>query len=431
MPTCAYCNANCPQTREHVIPRWYSQIPGDAETFSARAPFTHVQGDLIVKDVCRSCNSGPLSRLDTYGKELYDRYFVFPAYIGETINFQYDADRLLRWLLKISYNSARAQEADVRILRQYRKVILGELPISDHICCWLHLVTAACVDSPNGLSRPARRDEQGQANVLEPLWFRVTQLRLSSHPTISLVQRAVIINSFAFTLLVAPAKLESADSKIDQWSKVFSSIYPGARPILPGVGNIAVTAEGQHVVESMYSLLSNYPSRFSDKPDPLVFEALKAADNEAPVFVRIPRELIEVGQVESITSTFCYMVSSREKASAFKQRVGVMVDGFDKDPRELWQVPKARQFFRRIFRECPFVMWVAHPDGHLLKLLAACWTFEPTLSEEGQQQRMTTFLETAFDGLNRLCHILALSEEHNREVSTAAVNVLYGEAPPV
>src|SRR5436190_20485230 len=100
-----------------------------------------------------------------YGKELYNRYFAIPVYAGETITFEYDGDRLLRWLLKLSYNSARAQNADVRVLREYRKVMLGESPLPDRIRCWLHLVSATSIDSEVKVIRPARRDEQGRPHI--------------------------------------------------------------------------------------------------------------------------------------------------------------------------------------------------------------------------------------------------------------------------
>jgi len=86
-----------------------------------------------------------------------------------------------------------------------------------------------------------------------------------------------------------------------------------------------------------------------------------------------------------------------------------MVDGFDDDPRGIWQFPQAREFFRRLFLECPFVIFVAHPDAGLLKLFAACWLYEDGLSEEVEQQRMVEFLQRAFHGLNGLNHTVMLS----------------------
>jgi hypothetical protein len=154
---------------------------------------------LIVRDVCAACNSGVLSSLDGYGKELYERYFAAPFYAGETVNFEHDGSRLLRWLLKLSYNSARAQNADVRVLHEYRKVMLDDAPVPDRIRCWVHLVGASCIDSSAKVIRPARRDEAGQPGMREPRWFRICQFRLMDFPALSLVQRAVVINSFSFT----------------------------------------------------------------------------------------------------------------------------------------------------------------------------------------------------------------------------------------
>jgi hypothetical protein len=107
-----------------------------------------------------------------------------------------------------------------------------------------------------------------------------------------------------------------------------------------------------------------------------------------------------------------------------------MVDGFDDDPRGLWQFPQVRQFFRRLFVECPFIMLVAHPDGGLLKVFAACWLYEDKKTRETEQRRMAEFLNTAFMGLNALNHRLVLSEEQNRESCLSAAIALFGEAPP-
>jgi hypothetical protein len=426
---CAYCDKPCQQTREHVVPDWYNDTPGEAETFSARAPFTHLKGDLIVRDVCSKCNSGVLSSLDGYGKELYDRYFAPPIYSGETVTFDYDGDRLLRWLLKVSYNSARAQNADVRVLREYRKVMLGESPFPDRIRCWLHLVTATCFDPNVGIARPARRDEQGHPNVDEPLWFRVGQFRLPSYPALFLVQRTVLINSFAFTLLIARVDSDWPSPEFDQWIKVFASGYSQAKPIMPSVGSLTTTAEGDHAAASMSFSLASYPTRYLEEPNPYVEGVLKG--NLEAFLLHISRELIDIGNTTPIAEILSDMVSSREKALAFRQRVAVLVDGFDDDPKGLWQFPTVRQFFRRLFVECPFVMLVAHPDGGLLKVFAACWLYEDDLTEEIEQQRMAEFLNTAFVGLNGLNHTLALSEEQNREICMAASRVLFGETPPV
>lgn len=210
---------------------------------------------------------------------------------------------------------------------------------------------------------------------------------------------------------------------------MFTSGYPAAKPILPGVRSLTATAAGDHAAASMYPLLYHYPTRFVEDQNPYIVRGLK---NELRlVMLSIPRDLIEEGGTTPITLALRDMVSTREKATAFRQRIGVMVEGYDSDPRELWQVPQAREFFHRLFAECPFVMLLAYPEGALLKLLAACWIYEDGMTEEVQQQRMSEFLHVAFHGLSSLNHTIMLSEEQNREICLSAAKVLFREVPPI
>jgi hypothetical protein len=179
----------------------------------------------------------------------------------------------------------------------------------------------------------------------------------------------------------------------------------------------------------MYPSLTHYPSRYTDEPNPYVEGVLKG---KLEVFMlHVPHELIEAGKPEPVAEILRDMVSSREKALAYRQRVGVLVDGYNDDPRGIWEFPKARAFFRRLFEQCPFVMLLSHPEGGLLGLIAACWVYEEGMTEEVERQRMQDFLHRAFYGLNGLNHTIMLSEEQNREICIAAAAVLFGEVPPL
>ena len=350
MLTCAYCDLPCPPTREHVVPRWYSETPGEADTFSARAPVTHLRGDLVVKDVCRSCNSGTLATLDAYGKGLYERYFTAAAYAGEIVEFEYDYDRLVRWLLKLSFNSARAQNADVRVLREFRKCILGQSPLTDRIRCWLHLVAPTCFEVPH-VARPARREERGQPDVFEPKWFRISQFRVPFNPATSFVQRQVLINSYAFTLLIAPMESAWPSNQFGELVEAYTNTLSAAKPIVRKQSRLELMAGNDHAAASLSFLWHHYPSRFSEDPNPFVVKTLKGGTEI--LFLNIPRDLIEGQDIGPIASALHDMVSTREKATAFKQRVAVIVDGYDDDPRGLWQIPEARSYFRSLFLELP------------------------------------------------------------------------------
>jgi len=429
MLPCAYCGKDCQPTREHVIPRWYNDTPGDEETFSARSPLNHVKGDLIVKDVCQVCNGGPLSGLDAYGKELYERYFAFPAYEGGNVNFDYDGERLIRWLLKLSYNSARAQNADSFVLREYREVMIGSMSIPARIRCWLHLISTSWFEPETNTIRPALPHEQGHQNVEEPLWFRICQFRLPTYPAPFLVQRMVIINSFAFTLLVDRVNSDWPNSRFDQWIDAFANANPHARPITSNGEHVTITVGGDHAISSIAPLYLDYRSRYCpNEENPIITQGLRSVKNgDSIVYLHVPRDWIENGDDSLIATALHTMVSTRENASAFKQRVGIMVSGFDYDPRGLWQFPKVRSFFRHVFVQCPHIMFLSHPKGGLLKLFAACWVHEESPTVETHQQRMQNFIMRAFDGLNGLHHTIALSEEQNQEICEAAFKTLFPE----
>jgi hypothetical protein len=240
--------------------------------------------------------------------------------------------------------------------------------------------------------------------------------------------RKNLINSFAFTLLIARADAAWPCPEFDRWTEAFTVAYPDARPITPGIGSVPVTTGKNHVAISMYPAVAHYPSRYTGEPNPFVEDVLKG--KLGTFLLHVPHELIETGNTEPVAEILCDLVSSREKALAFRERVSVLVDGFDHDPREIWAFPKAREFFRHLFIQCPFAMFLSHPDGALLRLLAACWICEDGMTEEAERQGMLDFLHRAFQGLNDLNHTIMLSEEQNREICMAAAKALFDEVPP-
>ena len=119
---------------------------------------------------------------------------------------------------------------------------------------------------------------------------------------------------------------------------------------------VTVTAKCNHVIESVYGLYANWQSRFGEDPNPFVKQALTSKGGASLCILHVPHEAIDAGDTTQISAALRDMVSTQEKAAAFRQRVGIIVDGYDDDLRALWQCSEVRQFFRRIFLECPFLM---------------------------------------------------------------------------
>jgi len=112
---CAYCGADGNLTREHILPSFtYSRERGRTGA-PVISNVLHdgknkvVPAEVTISDVCATCNNGILSKLDQYGSELYDKYFFKIVHPGELIQFEYEFERLTRWLLKIAFNACRSR----------------------------------------------------------------------------------------------------------------------------------------------------------------------------------------------------------------------------------------------------------------------------------------------------------------------------------
>jgi len=424
MAQCAYCDRSCSPTREHVVPDWYNETPGDAETFNAREPFIHTRGDILIKDVCKKCNNGPLADLDAYGKDLYERYFSLIAYDPTTVEFSFEAPRLIRWLLKLSYNSGRAHNADIAALHALRKAMLGEEPLTDHVQCWVHLVSAACI-TESGEVRAARCNESEDSEIFEPKWFRIGQLRLPGSSTTECVQRQIVINSFAFSLLIAPSSTNRPSKMLNELVQAFQEAVPAAKRIERTATEVTISASDTHAIASWYPLFHHYPSRFGNEQNPYIPKLPKRG--LGAIVLAVTGEIIENNETSPVIEALHYMVATRENATAFKQRVVLMIQGFDDDPRAVWQIPKARDYVRTVFEQCPFIMFLTLPQGDTLNLMLGCWLGEAaTLPPVQSADRITEFNCRAFSGLNDMAFRLAISRETIFEISESAMHFLYG-----
>jgi hypothetical protein len=136
MAVCAYCAKEAAATKEHLWPaalhrRLMLANSQEKSTFWLTRVRQYLQSEPQIRDVCGTCNNGTLSALDSYICGLFDKYFVDIPTFGNQIEFGFDYHRLKRWLLKMSFNSARIHDSpDLIALQALRPYILGE---NDHL----------------------------------------------------------------------------------------------------------------------------------------------------------------------------------------------------------------------------------------------------------------------------------------------------------
>ena len=197
MKACAYCGKDSVPTKEHIWPKCLIEKYESLLTYSKRRNALYT-GEPTIKDVCQHCNNVILSKLDEYLSQVFYRHFYLILLPGEGTSFSYDYERLLRSLLKISYNSARA-DASEKVIKSHEgfiKFIMhgGYCP---PIELRLQVVTA---------SRAINLDE-GTESLLEPKHLRVAEIPYDGSLANRFVVRMVALNCFWF-FLVFPHKAE-------------------------------------------------------------------------------------------------------------------------------------------------------------------------------------------------------------------------------
>jgi hypothetical protein len=197
MKLCSYCRGNGTLTKEHIWPNSLIKKYEDLLAYSKRDSKFY-KGEPVIKDVCAHCNNVLLSKLDSYLSNLYDLTFHQILLPGESASITYDYNMLLRSLLKISYNSARAN-ASVKVVTAHQgflKYILhsGYCP---QIEIRLQIVTA---------SRAINLDEKTET-LLEPNQLRCAEIPYDGPLSHRFAVRLVAINCYWF-FLILPHKAE-------------------------------------------------------------------------------------------------------------------------------------------------------------------------------------------------------------------------------
>ncbi|MDI9273135.1 hypothetical protein [Stenotrophomonas sp. PFBMAA-4] len=416
MKTCQYCDLSGDLTKEHVIPNWYYKgiKPKSGAGFSEKARGRLFSGELKIRDVCEKCNNGPLSELDNYGKGLYERHMLQPTNERGSSDFTFDYNLLVRWLLKLSYNSARMTGNDVGILSEYKEVILGTAPIPKNVRVTLKCVSPAM---PGEVS-PHSTDPNtlDAALSLEPNWFRIGAFRIPSFDTAHWALRHVSINSYFFQIF-APS--QATPPTAADTNNLLESLERDLDPSvdLSEEGRVQLPSPFMSSLSHLRTHMEQFPVAYdmprSDMVDRIVTE------NPKILHLKVSRSDIESRLLDNTVDVLTELISSREVIIVAKDKLEITVDGYCDDPRELIEIPEVVTFIRDLDTAWPHWLLFCDPQKSWLPLVFSCICGKP-LSGGRFEIEMSTVkptLDRWYIALNDLSNEFAISIEDNRRAS--------------
>jgi hypothetical protein len=152
------------------------------------------------------------------------------------------------------------------------------------------------------------------------------------------------------------------------------------------------------------------------------------------LFLVVSRRDVEAGDLSEIIGSLNHLISTVEIARKYRERVDISFDGYDRDPRELWEIQEVRAFAFKLDEQFPY--WLFFLDKKLLGLqcLARCF-LPPHLTEDAQRQihphRLGELLERRwFPALNALARSVGLNEIELRDLSDRSVQYLFNGPTP-
>ena len=220
---CAYCGSVDAFTKEHIFPNGIiHRLDEDLISYNDKSDTTF-KADLVIRDVCGSCNNGVLSNLDNYLCSVYDQCMSSAILPGKDAKLLYEYDLLLRSLLKISFNSARASSDGSKAVNTYRSLIpyiVGRVSTTPNVMLRLQIVTSA---------KRLNVETNQVEGLLEARLLRSAKIAYDGPLKSRFIIRLVAINSFWFYLIVPTKPVSEAKKRafikgFESWQYIHSGI---------------------------------------------------------------------------------------------------------------------------------------------------------------------------------------------------------------
>lgn len=408
--TCAFCHENeYKLTREHIIPD--SFIKGMNKkamiTWQDKIPKKVIKGDIVIKDVCEQCNNVHLSALDNHAYHSLISYNGKVNYDSKKIFFKYNFNMLSRWLLKVAYNSSRANNStyDSNLYAKCTPYI-----IKNEDCALDFSLFVQYIDLSIEKSQKEEYHHFNPTNTYKIDHFRITPMKFKEISTYSCSLRSIIINSFVFFIIVYDSKC-SLEEK-ESIEKHLVEQNPCAVKLHPNSKKVKLNKEKTFW---KISLLSNLYLRDN------FLQERRIEYNEKLLIITLSKEEIESQDYSQINHFIVSKSKSKDDIMEYLQRFEICIDGYNEDPRELYEIPECRTYVCNLIDSFPEIIWFLNLKANFFPVLTVCYIKN---YEEKFENPLTKFMMKCFGSLNLMTNQFVIDNNYNSQVTEIFTNRL-------
>ena len=152
---------------------------------------------------------------------------------------------------------------------------------------------------------------------------------------------------------------------------------------------------------------------------------------QEPVYLVLSRPQVEAGGIQEPMIFLRHIVSNVDVAVEFMGRVSLIIDGYNHDARELFEIPEVRRYFKALDDQWDYWFFFLSQADDSIKILESCLceTIEviPGVVSLDLDQ-MNRYLTRHFTALNRLCDTLDIPEAQNQDITEGIIALIHNSA---
>lgn len=145
------------------------------------------------------------------------------------------------------------------------------------------------------------------------------------------------------------------------------------------------------------------------------------------IFITLPE--VEAGDISDTLTVLQSLLDDRQNVLRQQNEIRVFVDGYDDDPRELWDIAEVRAFYRKLDEKFPYWFWFCDKKDVSLKVISDCLYQQSGKAEEGKQAvaliddaELCDFMRRHYRAVDELCEDYNIPEAERLKILEAVEN---------
>lgn len=243
-------------------------------------------------------------------------------------------------------------------------------------------------------------------------WFRIAPYRLLAMSTYYTAMRCVMINSFAFLTIIYDEHYSEKSDVIEQ-------------EILRSHPNFVKLDNKKKVVLKKDKMFwrESYESNRILRDNFL--EKRKSKKDDAIKLIQISRKEIENKDYSQIIYARNNYWGNKEDLTDSYQSFEIMIDGYNEEKRELYQIKEFQEYVEGIVDRFPDLIWVLNLEFPFFQVLVGAYVNDNTIFDENNpsreikinKEKLLDFELKCFTGINKLTNMYAFDLSRNIELT--------------